>query len=83
MGVFIYNLTEGTAVKNIAAKGPFGAQCLELQAVCGQVTADKLLGQNPCILLHLHVTSAQTQAGDHKAGSDGLTRRRQSWTTIG
>lgn len=33
MGVFIYNLTEGIAVKAIDAMGPFGAQCLDLQAV--------------------------------------------------
>lgn len=71
VGIFIYNLTEGTAIKTRDAEGPSGALGIELQ-----VTAEALLGQNPCILLHLHVTSAQTQAGDHKAGSDGLTQDR-------
>lgn len=69
VSIFIYNLTEGTAIKIRDAEHPSGALCLELQ-----VTAEGLLGQN--ILLHLHVTSAQAQAGDHKAGSDGLIQRR-------
>lgn len=74
MGIFTYNLTEGTAIKTTDAEHPSGAPGLGLQ-----VTAGALLGQNPYILSYMRPVLRPKQGIiklalviSHKEERDGL-----------